>query len=63
MIRDDKACDFSKAVRDLRSGQMSKGFFGVTKRKALAAFSDTESQLAVRIIKNPWGQMLDLLAK
>lgn len=42
---------------------MSKGFFGVTKRKALAAFSDTESQLAVRIIKNPWGQMLDLLAK
>ncbi|MBO9494179.1 hypothetical protein J7438_08775 [Thalassotalea sp. G20_0] len=34
----DKACDFSKAVRDLRSGQMSKGFFGVTKRKALAAF-------------------------
>lgn len=59
----DKVCDFSEAVRDLRSRQISQALCGVIKRKALAAFSDTESQLAVRIIKNPWGKMLDLLEK
>lgn len=59
----DKVCDFSEAVKNLRSRQISQGLCGVIKRKALAAFSDTESQLAVRIIKNPWGQMLDLLEK
>ncbi|USE37361.1 C40 family peptidase [Endozoicomonas sp. SCSIO W0465] len=57
----DKVCDFSEAVKDLKSGKMSKGRCGFKKRVAQEAFSDIESQLAVRVIKNPWGKMLDLI--
>lgn len=59
----NKICDFSEAVADLKSGSISQEIYALTKENALTTFSGEESQLAVRVIKNPWGKMLDILEK
>ncbi|WP_299732565.1 hypothetical protein [uncultured Endozoicomonas sp.] len=56
----NKICDYSEAARAKR---ISPGMYALTKSRALAAASEMEKQLEVRVIKNPWGKMRALLDK
>ena len=56
----DKIYDFGDAMSESEPGKLK---YEKAKAETLQAVSAIENQMEVRIIKNPWGKMLDLIEK